>query len=185
MSLYEFSNSVNNFSGLVSGSEGISAADLKDKTSGELFLSLGVPAGYTVAKKFGSRAIKSIRARMRGEAEEEEAPVEEDAIEMQEFGVRPGAQQQMMDADEEDVGLGVEGTEAATTEGVAEAGVEAGAILEEGGEIAAEASVALGPEAGLAIGAATLVASAVMGVIDLFKHHHEQHIVANLPQIGV
>ena len=85
MSLYEYSNSLKHFSGLVSsGGEGISAADLKDKTKGELFLSLGVPGGMMLAKKFGSRAIKSVRARMSGQAEEEAQEEAPEEMEMQE-----------------------------------------------------------------------------------------------------
>ena len=103
---------------------------------------------------------------------------------MEEMGVQPTAQQSMLDADPEDLTGAVEGTEAAATEGVA-AGAESVAILEEGGEIAAEATATVGPEVGAVIDVATVVASAVMGVIDLFKHHHEKHIIANLPQLGV
>ena len=81
MSLYEFSNSVNDFSNLVSTQE-VSPSDLKDKTAGELFLSLGVPGGYLLAKKFASGAIKSVKARMSGASEAEE-PVEAEAEEHQ------------------------------------------------------------------------------------------------------
>ena len=212
MSLYEYSNSVNDFQSLI-GSVPENVQDMKDKIKGELFLSLGVPGGYMMAKKFGAAGLKSLKGRFSGDAADEgaqegagEAAVDEGAVEgagaeadvgqyvIPEGLMGPTAQQQMMDFDPEE-GMLAQGTEVATAETATavEAGETATAaatgavegVLAAGGELTEETTATLGPEVGAIVGVGTLVAAGVMGIIDMFKHHHEKEVVANLPQLGV
>ena len=148
MSLYEYSNSVSDFQSLI-GSVPENTADLKDKMKGELFLSLGVPAGYMAAKAYVGTAVKNIRAKFAGgeeaEAGAEGADAEEAAPGVIPEGLMgPTAQQQMLDFDPEEgmlgTGTGGEVTAAAATEATGAAAgagdaVTAGAVLAEGGEI--------------------------------------------------
>ena len=201
MSLYEYSNSVSDFQSLIS-SVPENTSDMKDKMKGELFLSLGVPTGYMAAKAYVGTAVKNIRAKFAG-GEEAEAGAEGAEAEEAAPGVipegfmGPTAQQQMLDFDPEEGMLGagtggeVAGTEAAAATKATGAAAGTGdavgavAVLAEGGEITEEATALGGPEVGAVVGVGVLVASAVIGIIDLFKHHADAHIIANLPQLGV
>jgi hypothetical protein len=58
-------------------------------------------------------------------------------------------------------------------------------VLAAGGELTEETTATLGPEIGAIVGVSTLVGAAIAGVIEMFKHHHENEVVANLPQLGV
>ena len=259
MSLYEYSNSVNDFQSLI-GSVPENVQDMKDKIKGELFLSLGVPGGYMMAKKFGAAGLKSLKGRFSGDAADQgaqegagEPAVDEGAVEGApgevmnptfEAGIGAEADEYAIDftqatpfettgsglalpdvwggtglairgqvfteageqfgeaqgrniaqAYQQAQGATAEGTEAATAETAtaATAGETATAaatgavegVLAAGGELTEETTATLGPEVGAIVGVGTLVAAGVMGIIDMFKHHHENEVVANLPQLGV
>ena len=189
----DYSNAYENFNQFRDASQ--QEADTRNRETGEVLLGFADPLlmkgtetaiqSWITKRKNNLKFREQEQARMGQGGEEGEVQPEVELPQQVELQPLPFehptphtmAQQQMMDADPEDIGgVGAEVGE--------EVGEEAGGILAEGGELALDTSFM--PEVSAAIGVGAVIASSVVAFVDLFKHEKTPPApMANMPQIGL